>query len=66
MAKLELTYTIAHAAATDAANKRMREQSRQFWDFDDYAFAVATFNRLMGIFDDEAEQDRMQVYEEPY
>jgi len=43
---VKLTRDLAWAAATDAANRRMRQQGRTAWDEDDYALAVATLSRL--------------------
>lgn len=41
-----LTFAIAYAAATDAANKQMRKAGRDKWDADDYNLACETINRL--------------------
>jgi hypothetical protein len=43
---ITMTRQLAHAAATDHANRRMRAGGRTAWDVDDYNAAVAEFNRL--------------------
>jgi hypothetical protein len=39
-------YSIAYAAATDAADKRCRKNGRTVWNADDYQVAAETMNRL--------------------
>jgi len=41
-----MTYQLAHAAATDAANKAMRKAGRTSWNKADYNVAVRTFKKL--------------------
>ena len=43
---MALTMALAHAAAEDAANARMRKAGRASWTKGDYNLAVRTFNRL--------------------
>ena len=47
MARLTMTYALAHAAAMDAANRRMRQHGRAAWDEDDYEESRLTMDRLM-------------------
>ena len=42
-------YEIAHAAATDAANRQMRAAGRKAWSVDDYNAAVDEFDRLLPL-----------------
>ncbi len=42
-----LTYTIASAAGADAANRRMRSEGRDTWDWEDFNLAVRTLNVLL-------------------
>ena len=44
--RVRMTYEIAHAASTDAANARMRKAGRTKWSAGDYNEAVRVFNRL--------------------
>ena len=44
---LPVTYKLAHAAATDAANRRMRDNNRTAWTQSDYFYAARIFRRLM-------------------
>ena len=44
-----ITYKIAMAAGTDAANKQMRKAGRAVWNESDYNLAADTANRLMGV-----------------
>lgn len=44
--KPPLTYQLAHAAATDAGNRSMRNSGRTAWNDDDWNAAAAEFNRL--------------------
>ena len=42
----QLTEVLAHAAATDAANRAMRKAGRTAWSVADYNVAVRTFDLL--------------------
>ena len=42
MPNAKMTYTLAHAAAIDAANRNMRKHSRLAWNEQDYKIAVNT------------------------
>jgi hypothetical protein len=44
--KIELTYKIAHAAATDAGNRHAKQAGRVAWNADDYSVMVETFHKL--------------------
>jgi hypothetical protein len=46
MTSVTLTYEIARAAATDAANRHMREACRTAWDEDDFQVACDTLDKL--------------------
>lgn len=43
---IEMTRTLANAAAMDAANRNMRKNGREQWNEDDYNIASREFNRL--------------------
>jgi hypothetical protein len=43
---MTMTYAIAMAAATDAANRAMQRAGRTKWSRSDYSVAVDTFNEL--------------------
>jgi len=43
---LRMTYEIAHAAATDAANRHMQEDGRTKWNESDLDVLAAAFDRL--------------------
>ena len=43
------TYTLAMAAAKDAANSRMRKAGRKKWNVGDWNFMCETFDRLHGV-----------------
>lgn len=45
--KITMTYNLAWAAATDAANRRMRKHGRTNWSRGDYNFAVRKFDRIL-------------------
>jgi hypothetical protein len=45
---MKMTYTIAHAAGWDAANKQMRAAGRTAWNEEDYNLAARTMNELLG------------------
>src|ERR1019366_10515824 len=53
----EITYKIAHAAATDAGNHAMRSGGRTVWSFDDYGVCIAEFRRLMGSLGQESAEE---------
>ena len=44
--RITMTYQLAMAAGTDAANRRMRAAGRTKWNRADYSEAARTFNRL--------------------
>lgn len=44
----ELTEAMAHAAASDAANRQMRKAGRTAWSREDFDLAVNTFEELYG------------------
>lgn len=46
MAKIEMTYSIAMAAAQDAGNRSMREGRHTKWAVKDWNVACETFERL--------------------
>jgi sulfite reductase beta subunit-like hemoprotein len=48
MAKVEITYELAMAAARDAGNRSMREGRRTKWAVKDWNVACETFARLYG------------------
>ena len=43
---IDITYELAHAAGTDAANRQMRKAGRTAWSEDDYNLACRTMNEL--------------------
>lgn len=43
---IAMTYDLAHAAGTDAANAQMKAQGREHWNRDDYDLAMQTLDRL--------------------
>jgi hypothetical protein len=47
MNRAEVTYAIAHAAGTDAANRNAASEGRTFWNQEDFSIAADTFARLM-------------------
>ena len=46
---LKMTYKLAHAAGTDAANRNMRSEGRKVWNAEDAEIAAATLNRLYPV-----------------
>jgi hypothetical protein len=46
--RIPMTYDIARAVGTDAANARMRWAGRTAWDQEDYSLAVRTMDALLG------------------
>lgn len=46
MARLQMTYQLAHAAGMDAANRSMRKAGRTSWNEEDYNVGVSEQNRL--------------------
>ena len=61
---IDPSYAVAHAAATEEANRQMRKEGRIAWNHDDANLAAVTFRRIWGIYEDEREQHEMQVYTE--
>lgn len=59
MSKLRMTYQIAHAVATDAANRNMRADGRSVWSVDDYAIAAETMERVYPV--EQELRDQMEV-----
>ena len=45
MAKLKMTYEIAHTIGMDAGNRAMRKAGRAAWNEDDYNESVRAFNK---------------------
>lgn len=43
---MQMTYELAWAAATDAANRQMRAAGRHAWNREDFNLAVSEYNRL--------------------
>ena len=41
---MKMTYSLAHAIGTDAANRQMRASGRSAWNEEDYDLAARTFN----------------------
>ena len=48
MSTIQIDHRIAHAAATDAANRQMRRSGRIAWSEDDYNLACQTQAELLG------------------
>jgi hypothetical protein len=46
MPRIVMTYELARAAASDAANSQMRANQRTAWDWDDYCLACRMLARL--------------------
>lgn len=44
-----MTYKLAMAAGTDAANRNMRSEGRLVWNEDDWNIAALTFNTLYPV-----------------
>ena len=46
---MTMTYRIAHAAGTDAANRQMRAAGRDTWNQEDAALAAATLRKCFPL-----------------
>lgn len=51
--KIKMDRKVAYAAATDAGNRNMAKGGRTKWNQKDYATAVDTWTKLMGLIDPE-------------
>ena len=47
--RMKMTYRIAHALGSDAANRQMKEAGRTGWNEEDYILAAATLSRLLPL-----------------